>query len=303
MQVFVYSGLDGVELFNWSGGDQYGSALSPAGDVNNDGVPDVLIGACEDDKGGTLTRAGSAEVRSGMDGSIIHQIYGSNSNGKLGEAVSDIGDVNADGYDDFALKTYSSTSSSRVIVSIYSGQSGSVLRKIDGYYGLGFGTSLENMGDINQDGVNDLGIGHPGYGTTSEGYAQIWSGSTLDDVLASKTGEPYTRSGYTMANVGDFNNDGVNDYLMSLHLLGAGKAWLVSGSDDAILFEFLPDPADTGYGYGLALAGDVNNDGHDDFVIGASGSGRAEVVSILLDSDSDGVADDYDAFPMDETAQ
>ncbi len=306
-QVFVYSGADGTELFNWSGDTSYGAALSPAGDVNNDGIPDVLIGARDEDVdngfGSTITRAGSAEVRSGSDGSIIHKITGSNSNGHLGESVTDIGDINGDGYDDFALKTYTASSGYRVIVSIYSGQSGRVLKSIDGYYGTAFGTTLENMGDIDQDGINDLGIGCTECGTADNGYAQIWSGKKLDTVLADKKGEAWSRSGYTLVNVNDFNGDGTNDFLMSLHLGGAGKAWLVSGIDNATLYEFLPGPDDTGYGYGLGLVGDVNNDGNDDYVIGASGSGRVEVVTVLLDSDSDGVADDYDSFPLDETMQ
>jgi hypothetical protein len=65
----------------------------------------------------------------------------------------------------------------------------------------------------------------------------------------------------------------------------------------------LQQSGDDDYGYAVGYAGDVNGDGADDCIIGVSGNGRVEVVSFLLDSDSDGVADSQDAFPMDDTAQ
>ncbi|MEJ2422949.1 MAG: putative Ig domain-containing protein [Candidatus Thiodiazotropha sp.] len=301
-QVFVYSGASGNAVFTWSGVVSYGEALADAGDVNNDGITDVIIGASDDDLNGALSGAGSVEVRSGADGAVLHRIQGGNEKGYLGSAVTGLGDINSDGYADFALKRFTSYTSNRAVVSIYSGRTGGIIRSIDGYYGSTFGYRLENMGDLDGDNINDLGVSSPQSGPSDSGTIYLVSSKTLK-WISSKSGEAWSRAGYGLSNASDFDGDGTNDYLMSLSHSGQGKAWLVSGATQKIIYEFLPQSGDDDYGYAVGYAGDVNGDGADDYIIGASGNGRVEVVSLLLDSDSDGVADSQDAFPMDDTAQ
>ena len=298
--VFVYSGATGSQLFEWVGGYSYGEAMAPAGDINNDGIPDVVIGAPMETivtEFSEHQRAGSVEVRSGADGAVLHRIEGSAANGYLGRSVTGLGDINSDGYADFAIKQFSSSTSNQVGIYIYSGKTGTILRTIVGNYGSVFGRSLANLGDIDGDGFNDLGVAHTEGSTADNGYVAIISSQT-GDWISSKTGEPYSRAGYGIEPVNDHDGDGTNDFLMSLHQKGNGKAWLVSGATNETLFEFIGDPADDGYGYALGYAGDVNGDSIADYIVGAAENGRVEVVSILLDSDGDGIADLYDAFPM-----
>lgn len=290
-QVFVFSGSDASELYKWTGGKSYGASLSPAGDVNNDGVQDIIIGAPNDNKGGSSTRTGSLEVRSGLDGSVIHFIQGGNNKAFLGYSVTNLDDINNDGYDDFAAKVNQSTRSNQSIIAIYSGRDKRVLRMLSANYGSTFGNYLENVGDLNNDGINDLAI------SVTEEFSSvyIYSGKTLE-LLTVKEADT-NHSGYTTANAGDVDGDGIDDYLMNIGITESGKVWLVSGASNNTIYEFLPTAGDSGFGYALAIA-DVNADRKPDFILGASKNGRVEILTLLLDSDSDGIADEDDSLPL-----
>ena len=296
-QVSVYSGASGDELYNWVGGNSYGESISKAGDINNDGTPDIIIGAPSDNQGGTTSRTGSVEVRSGKDGSVIHFIEGNLTKGFLGSAVSDLDDINNDGFDDFVVKVKSSSTSNQSVVSIYSGRDKKVLRMLNVSYGSTFGEYLENVGDIDKDGINDLAISQTETAAGNNGKVYIYSGKTLN-FISSKSGETYSKAGNQVASAGDIDNDGTNDYLMNLNTSGDGKVWLVSGANNNTLYEFLPTEVSTNYGYALASAGDVNHDGITDFIIGASKTGHCEILTLLLDSDSDGIPDASDVYPL-----
>ena len=79
-------------------GDDFGYAVSDAGDVNNDGIPDVIVGAPNDDPNGS--DSGSARVFSGLDSTVLHTFDGSNTDGHFGYSVSGVGDLNGDGFAD-----------------------------------------------------------------------------------------------------------------------------------------------------------------------------------------------------------
>jgi hypothetical protein len=79
-------------------GDSLGYSVSGAGDVNNDGYDDLIVGAPRSDVGGT--DAGQAYVYSGQTGAILWTFTGEASGDEFGYSVSAAGDVNNDGYDD-----------------------------------------------------------------------------------------------------------------------------------------------------------------------------------------------------------
>lgn len=90
-------------LSYYRGARAFGSAVAGAGDVDADGVPDVIVGEPNWIPGHP---AGRVLVYSGASGELLHEIRGSRMGAAIGRAVSSAGDVNGDGRADFAFSSY-----------------------------------------------------------------------------------------------------------------------------------------------------------------------------------------------------
>jgi len=147
---------------------EFGLSLTAIGDVNADGVADLLVGAPGADK---------AFIISGGDQTVLHTIPDPDglTGNRFGFAVAASGDWNGDGIPDFAIGAPGpegivplpcldpctpDPSWGRVFV--FSGASGALIRKISppGEAEL-FGYSLASLGDVNGDGKPDLAVGMP----------------------------------------------------------------------------------------------------------------------------------------------
>ena len=118
---FDLSNLDGNNGFAIGGASNFdfsGRSVSSAGDINNDGIDDILIGADQADPNGN-NNAGSSYVvfgsdssfdssvdLSSLDGTDGFRIDGISSNDNLGESVSHAGDINGDGINDILIGAY-----------------------------------------------------------------------------------------------------------------------------------------------------------------------------------------------------
>jgi hypothetical protein len=126
-RVYVYSTLTGTLLWTADGqpGDRLGTGIEAAGDVNTDGIPDVVAGA---------PGRGEAYVHSGRDGARLHTFKGAGPAEQFGRHVSGAGDLNNDGHADVLVgapgRGASSADAGRAI--IYSGKDGAVLRELAG---------------------------------------------------------------------------------------------------------------------------------------------------------------------------
>ena len=81
-------------------GDRFGFSVEGAGDVNNDAIGDIIVGAFPPDlPAGT----GYARVLSGIDGSIIYALDSGFAGDHFGFSLSGAGDVDGDGYDDVVV--------------------------------------------------------------------------------------------------------------------------------------------------------------------------------------------------------
>src|SRR5690606_32306769 len=72
--------------------------LAAAGDVDGDGLTDVLVGAWRADG-----QTGRVELRSGADGALIRQHVGNGPEDRMGYALCGMGDLDGDGRADYAL--------------------------------------------------------------------------------------------------------------------------------------------------------------------------------------------------------
>ena len=310
----VLSGVDGSILYTFDGdsaGDLFGYSVSGAGDVNNDGFDDVIVGAYLDDNNGT--NSGSARVFSGADGSILYTFDGDSAGDLFGFSVSGAGDVNNDGFDDLIVGAWqddnngASSGSARVL----SGVDGSILYTFNGDSANDeFGFSVSGAGDVNNDGFADLIVGarlDDNNGSDS-GSARVFSGVD-GSILYTFDGDGVEdQLGFSVSGAGDVNNDGFDDLIVGAQLddnngVESGSARVFSGFDGSILYTFDGDSAGDRLGFSVSGAGDVNNDGFADLIVGArlddnngSDSGSARVFSgvdgsILYTFDGDSAND------------
>ena len=156
--VRVFSGADGAELLAVHGvGVDIGRAVDGAGDVNGDGVPDLVTSAW-------TTGAGEAFVHSGLDGAVLLHLVGDHAS--FGHRVAGLGDRDGDGVPDVAVTTlyaggFVGGSGS---ATAYSGATGAPLAVCHGTQHLGrTGADVDAIGDVDGDGLADFILGSPGH--------------------------------------------------------------------------------------------------------------------------------------------
>jgi len=306
----VYSGANGAVLYTFNGAaanDFLGYSVSGAGDVNADGYDEIVVGAYQHDTGGA--NSGRVYVYSGVDGSTLHTVDGSLYD-EFGRFVSDAGDVNGDGYADFAASSVKDDTGGpdKGATKVYSGADGSLLHTF-----IGDGCSnqycypLDSAGDVNGDGYDDLIVGswlHDSDGFSNNGRAWVYSGldgAVLHRFDGDKAGDYL---GFSVDGAGDVNGDGYDDLIIGAYGYDAaggksGMARIYSGLNGDVLYTLTGDNANDWFGYSVSTLGDVDNNGYSDVAIGAiyddnngsnSGSVRLFEGSLnFLDDDGDGV--------------
>ena len=284
----VFSGLDGALLHTLLGtgvGDQFGKTVSGAGDTNGDGYDDFVVGAPFDDDVGS--NSGSVTLFSGLDAAVLHTFNGFSALEvrELGWSVGGAGDVNDDGYDDVIAGGAASSVAGTFAghARVYSGIDGTVLHMFDGVAGDRLGGSVNGAGDVDGDGHDDVVVAGwaSDRGGPDSGVVHVYSG--LDgSVLHTFVGAPGDELGNdlhgpSVDGAGDVDGDGYADIIAGARVhagpgVNAGQARVWSGFDGTELHT-LDGTAGDFFGTSVAGLGDVNQDGYDDFVVGATLAG------------------------------
>ncbi|MHC5210521.1 MAG: hypothetical protein ACYTG2_07380 [Planctomycetota bacterium] len=163
--------------------DGFAADLAALGDVDGDGVPDLLVGAPTADDGGP--DSGRADLLSGADGSVLATVPGLTAGDGFGTALAGLGDIDGDDVPDFAVAAPGSDLAGFDAGAVFV-HSGSDLSLIRTHLGEAindhFGHALDAVPDADGDGVTDLLVGAP-----------------LNDEVANKAGKAYLLSGLTGA--------------------------------------------------------------------------------------------------------
>jgi hypothetical protein len=164
-QVVVLSGVDlsTLHVFEPENTVDYGSVVAFAGDVDADGTVDIVGGSPSSAYSGPAVL-----VHSGASGNLLYALSDTVDVTGMGISVAGLGDVNGDGYDDFAAGARRGTLFNLIqgSVVVFSGRDGSWLNLVEGFgnpTGItqddGFGTAVAAAGDVDGDGRPDLLVG------------------------------------------------------------------------------------------------------------------------------------------------
>lgn len=246
--------------------DGFGISVAGVDDFNGDGFHDFVVGA-PFHWGDVYLYFGGPEIDSIPD-MEIHGDY------SLGWSVASAGDVNADGFGDIIVgeSVYGNQRQGAAYIFFGGSLMGSYLMLEGDQEELLMGAEVAPLGDINEDGYDDVIVGTQH--NVGSGRAYVYFGGapmdTISDLIL-KGEKQYDYFGMTVASGGDVNGDAATDIIVGNGQIRVEKAYIYFGG---ALLDTIPDliltgPLDSDFGWHVASAGDINNDGYDDVMVSA----------------------------------
>ncbi len=329
-------------------GASFGSALANLGDLDGDGTIELAVGAAQenvlivslnsdDATAASYKKIGCFGSLPCTEGGFSGNLTGTDS---FGCSLANVGDLDGDTVTDLAVGAYrDGLAGNGAVWILFLNADGTVKdqQKIaNGEGGLPdpgwppvpllkgsdyFGQSVANLGDLNADGITDLAIGAFGDDDGASGAGAVWilflnnDGTVASYQKISATQGGFTGSlessdylGYSAADTGDLDGDGLGDLLSGALYGGVGGAvWgILINADGTVKNQFeISTTAGTftgsldgndRFGRSIARLGDLDGDGITELAVGAIGDddGGSEVGAVWILFSSVVIAEDQD---------
>lgn len=300
--VHVFSGKDRSLLYTIPHPEPqekalFGLAVADAGDVNGDGVSDVLVGAPFHGVNGS--RHGMAYLFNGVNGSLIYAFDGSSLNplARLGAGVANAGDLTADGFPDLLIgaPAHKVAGAGQGVVFVINGANGiayGYLSSPEPDDGALFGSHVTGIADVNGDGIRDLMVSAPRYANIGKVFLLSGFGGGLIRSLQDPN-PPDPAAGKfgiisSIAEVGDVDSDAVTDLVVAtnggevgpngLVETGPCKILVFSGATGGVIYALELAPEDKNHGLSVAGPGDTDGNGTPDVLVGDTLSKQAAIL-------------------------
>ncbi len=301
--------------FNGSldGASTFGISVANIGDLNGDGIADLAVGAYPYGTYGSIWI-----LFMNPDGSVKSEVNIPNPDSSpggdnFGSSIENMGDIDGDGITDIAVGAIGDRLDAGAVWILFLNTDGTVKTDpppnkianpvLDDDW---FGYSIANMGDIDDDGINDIAIGAPNYVSSPTGgtiYISLLNsdgtiGSTYPKIdnqdSSDRSGD---RFGSSIANIGDFDDDGITDIAVGAYgdTSNVGAIYMLFLNADCTVKSSKKIPNIEGsdndrFGRSIANIGDIDGDNILDIAVGAYrdddvGTDHGAVWILFMDTD------------------
>lgn len=301
-RIQVLSGASGAVIQTYNGanaGDRFGAAVDHAGDVNQDGTADLLVGAP-----GFNSSTGIAYVFHGVTGALLYNFGGGANGDQQGYAVAGGTDYNSDGVPDVVVGAPFTGATNAGQIRVYFSPNYNLFYSANGansYDNLGSSIDTVSYLPVTGGAAIVAGAPQPGAGFVAapgNGEVRIYRiGISNLQLVATLLGDAAgDRFGACVRVAGDLDQDGTVELAIGATELGSlfsipGEGYVAFYDGDGLTEMGRRDGVASGdrFGFAIAEAGDGDADGRPDVVIGAPesdflcpGSGVATSVSLII---------------------
>jgi hypothetical protein len=240
----------------------FGANVVNVGDFNADGFEDLVISADGENDGiGKVYLYFGGENSDTRPDVVFEAPSGSDA---FGYKVIPAGDFNADGFSDILIVAKNYGTDNPYVMIYFGGPNYDTVPDVylQRYWNVsGYGDDVANLGDVNGDGIDDIGV-------VTASSIGLYFGSVNPPAFKDMDFS-LNQSGYNIEYCGDINGDGYNDILTSNSATGIAFVYKGGPNLDADPDQIFGNSStSSSFGYSMSGGGDINGDGFSDIIIG-----------------------------------